>query len=139
MRLVSIIGIYNDGILGKQRVRIFGNAGLEQCESVFELSNSIAHASDSTVQVFGGGDNETFEMRSGKQSVDIAITTKKDSRTESPVQWQDCLVIEEGGGGEIHSVSLTPNRKKKDNTDRSDIKKRSLSALWGGSRKAHGE
>jgi hypothetical protein len=80
------------------------------------------------VQVFGGGDNETFEMRSGKQSVDIAITTKKNSRTESPVPWQDFLVIEEGG---VHLVSLTRNRKKEDNTDRSDIKKRSLSAFVG--------
>jgi hypothetical protein len=34
---------------------------------------------------------------------------------------------------------LTGNRKMEDNTDRSDIKKRSLSALWRGSRKAHGE
>jgi len=63
MRLVGIIDIYNDGILVKQRVRLFGNAGLEQCESVLELSNSIAHASDPTVQVFGSGDNEAFEMR----------------------------------------------------------------------------
>jgi hypothetical protein len=89
------------------------------------------------VQVFCGGDDETFEMRSGKQSVDIVITTK-DSRTESPVPWQDYLVIEEGGG-EVHSVSLTQNRKMKDNTDRSDTKKRSLSALGGGSRKADEE
>ena len=109
---------------------------MEQCESVFELSNSIAHASDPTVQVFGGGDNEAFEMRSGKRSVDSVITTKKNSRTESPVLWQDCLVIEEGGG-EVDSVSLTWNREKEDNTDHSDIKKRSLSAMWGGSRKVH--
>jgi hypothetical protein len=34
---------------------------------------------------------------------------------------------------------LTRNRKKEDSTDRSDIKKRSLSALWGGSRKADRE
>jgi len=86
MRLVSIIRIYGDGILGKQRVRLFGNASLEQCESIFELSNSVAHASDPTVQVFGGGDNEAFEMRSGKQSVDIVIATKKDShRVPCPV------------------------------------------------------
>lgn len=63
------------------------------------------------MQVFGGGDNETFEMRSGKQSVDIAITTKKDSRTESPVLWQDCLVIEEGGGGGTFSmVDMEPEK-----------------------------
>lgn len=134
MRLVSNIDIYNDGILGKQRVGLFGNAGLEQCESVFELSNSIAHASDPTVQVFCGGDDETFEMRAGKQSVDIAITTKENCRTESLVRWQDSLVIENGGeGGEVHSVSPTQNRKMEDNTDRSDIKMRSLSALCGGS------
>jgi len=136
MRLVRIIGIYDDGVLVKQRVGLFGNAGLEQCESVFELSNSVAHASNPTVQVFGGGNNETIETRSGKQSVDIVITTKKDSRTESPVPWQDCLVIEKGGGGFI-MVDTEP--EKEDNTDRSDIKKRSLSALWGGSRKADGE
>jgi len=67
MKLVAnIINIHNDGILGKQWMGLFRNAGLEQRESVFELSNSIAHASDPTVQVFGGGDDETFEMRSGK-------------------------------------------------------------------------
>ncbi len=49
-------------------MRFFGNAGLEQRESVFELSDSIAHARDPTVQVFGGGNDETFEMRSGEQS-----------------------------------------------------------------------
>ncbi len=53
--------------------------------------------------MFCGGDDETFEMRSGKQSVDIVITTK-DSRTGSPVPWQDCLVIEEGGGGGKFSI-----------------------------------
>jgi hypothetical protein len=31
----NIFDIYDDGILGKQRVRVFGNAGLEQSESVF--------------------------------------------------------------------------------------------------------
>jgi hypothetical protein len=110
MRFVTIIGIYNDGILGKQRVRLFGNAGLEQCESVLKLSNSIAHASDPTVQVFGCGDNETFEMRSGKQSVDITITTKKDSRTESLVPWQDCLVVEKGVGGTFNIVDTEPEK-----------------------------
>ncbi len=60
----------------------------------------------------------------------IVITTKKDDRTESPVPWQDCLVIEEGGG-RAHSASSTRNRKVEENTNRSDIKKHSLSALWG--------
>lgn len=59
------------------------------------------------MQVFGGSDNETFEMRSGTQSVDIAITTK-DSRTESPVPWQDCLVIE--GGGTFSIVDTEPEK-----------------------------
>ena len=79
--------------------------------------------------MFGGGNDKTIEMRSGKQSVGIVITTKRDSRTESPVPWQDCLVIEEGGGGKFSNV-LTRNRKMEDNTDHSDIKKRSLSSLW---------
>lgn len=62
------------------------------------------------MQVFGCGDNETFEMRSGKESVDITITTKKDSRTESLVPWQDCLVIEEGGGGTFNIVDTEPEK-----------------------------
>jgi hypothetical protein len=33
--LPSIFGIYDDGILAKQWVRVFGNAGLELSEGVF--------------------------------------------------------------------------------------------------------
>jgi hypothetical protein len=41
------------------------------------------------------------------------------------------------GRGKFIIVDTEP--EKEDNTDRSDIKKRSLSALWGGSREADGE
>ena len=56
------------------------------------------------MQVFSSSDDETFDRRAGKQSVDIAITTKEDIRTESLVRWQDSLVIEEGGGGSTFSI-----------------------------------
>jgi hypothetical protein len=42
----------------------------------------------------------------------IVITTKKDDRTESPVPWQDCLVIEEGGGSTFSVVDTEPENRR---------------------------
>jgi hypothetical protein len=58
--VVGVFTIYDDGILAKQRVRLFGRARIEQSKGVFQLTNAITHAGNPTVQVFGSGNDETI-------------------------------------------------------------------------------
>ena len=78
------------------------------------------------MQMLCGGNDKSFKVRSQLGDViDEEGRSQKGELTESPVPWQDCLVIER-----VHLASMTWNRKMGESTDRSDTKKHSLSALW---------
>jgi len=98
--VIGIFTIYDDSIVTKQWVRFFGRACLEDSKGVLQLADSITHAGNPTVQVFGSGDDKAFgKGDTSPVSFGILINcmggegVERMVPTEFPVLWQDCLVV----------------------------------------------
>ena len=81
-------------------MRFFGRGRLEDGKGVLQLTDSITHAGNPTMQVFGSGNDKAFgKGDTSPVSFGIVMNSMGEVGVERmvptgfPVPWQDCLMI----------------------------------------------